>query len=244
MERMAVVKALRPVRAAMPYAIEAPQRSRPVTLVAREPDVRDITPVWLTRSRTSFDSSTKTTPHHTEREASYLLNLSFNVVWIIAAVVLPFLAPMPPARAEDPVPAIRARLINQINAHRRTYGLAPLTADPIAQRAAQYQAQDMESSGVMRHEDSNGRTPMRRYAAFGGHAALYGENVAFYGDSLGETDAAWQAVSKLDDMMMAERPPSDGHRENILSPDYKAIGIGVAVGVNGLYIAEDFVSPQ
>ena len=171
------------------------------------------------------------------------MNLSFNLIWIIAAVVLPFLAPMPPARAEDPVPAIRARLINQINAHRRAYGLSALAADPIAQRAAQYQAQDMESNGVMRHEDSNGRSPMRRYAAFGGHATLYGENVAFYGDSLGETDAAWQAVSKLDDMMMAERPPSDGHRENILSPDYKAIGIGVAVGVNGLYIAEDFVSP-
>jgi len=171
------------------------------------------------------------------------VNLSFNFIWIIAAVVLPFLAPMPPARAEDPVPAIRARLINQINAHRRAYGLVPLVADPIAQRAAQYQAQDMESNGVMRHEDSSGRSPMSRYAAFGGHAALYGENVAFYGDSMSESDAAWQAVSKLDAMMMAERPPSDGHRENILSPDYRAIGIGVAVGPNGLYIAEDFVSP-
>ncbi len=171
------------------------------------------------------------------------MNSAFALTWIIAAIVLPFLAPAPQPKAEDPTRAVRARLINQINAHRRTYGLAPLSFDPIAQRAAQYQAQDMEANGVMRHEDSNGRTPMGRYSAFGGHAALYGENVAFYGDAIAETDAAWQAVAKLDDMMMAERPPSDGHRENILSPSYKAIGIGVAVGPNGLYIAEDFVSP-
>ncbi len=162
---------------------------------------------------------------------------------MIAAIVLPFLAPAPLPHAEDPGPAVRARLINQINAHRRSYGLAPLSLDTIAQRAAQFQAQDMESNGVMRHQDSDGRTPMTRYSAFGGHAALYGENVAFYGDRISESDAAWQAVAKLDEMMMAERPPSDGHRENILSPDYRSIGIGVAVGPNGLYIAEDFVSP-
>lgn len=165
------------------------------------------------------------------------------LIWIVAAVVLPFLAPVPKQSSEDPTSAVRARLINQINAHRREYGLAPLTPDPIAQRAAQFQAQDMEANGVMRHQDSNGRTPMRRYAAFGGHASLYGENVAYYGDSIAESDAAWQAVSKLDELMMAEKPPSDGHRENILSPNYKGIGIGVAVGQNGLYIAEDFVSP-
>jgi uncharacterized protein YkwD len=171
------------------------------------------------------------------------VNSAFALTSIIAAIVLPFLAPAPQPRAEDPAPAIRARLINEINSHRRTYGLAPLTLDPIAQRAAQFQAQDMESNGVMRHEDSDGRTPMTRYTAFGGRASLYGENVAFYGDTIFESDAAWHAVSKLDAMMMSERPPTDGHRENILSPDYRAIGVGVAVGPNGLYIAEDFVSP-
>jgi uncharacterized protein YkwD len=171
------------------------------------------------------------------------VNSVLALIWIMAAIVLPFLAPVPQQRAEDPTSAVRARLINQINAHRRAYGLAPLSPDPIAQRAAQFQAQDMEANGVMRHQDSNGRTPMRRYVAFGGHASLYGENVAYYGDTISESDAAWQAVAKLDDMMMSERPPSDGHRENILSPDYRTIGIGVAVGPNGLYIAEDFVSP-
>lgn len=162
----------------------------------------------------------------------------------MAAITLPFLAPVTQAKTEDPVPGIRARLVNQINMHRRSFGLTPLILDPLAQRAAQFQAQYMENAGVMRHEDADGRTPMQRYDDFGGRAAVYGENVAFYGDAITESDAVWQAVEKLDAMMMAERPPSDGHRENILSPDYRAIGIGVAVGPNGIYIAEDFVTAQ
>jgi uncharacterized protein YkwD len=162
---------------------------------------------------------------------------------IIAALVLPFVAPVAQAQSSDAIAGVRARLINQINTHRHEYGLSPLWLDPVAEHAAQIQAQYMEASGVMQHEDSDGRSPMERYVDLGGHASLYGENVAYYGDSFTETDAVWQAVSKLDAMMMAERPPSDGHRENILSPDYKAIGIGVAIGPNGIYIAEDFVTP-
>jgi uncharacterized protein YkwD len=162
---------------------------------------------------------------------------------IIAAIVLPFATPIAQQGPEDPVAGVRARLINQINAHRRAAGLTILSPDPLAQQAAQLQAQYMETSGTMRHEDSDGRSPMERYLELGGRASLYGENVAYYGDSFTETEAVWAAVSKLDAMMMAERPPSDGHRENILSPAYRGIGIGVAIGPNGIYIAEDFVTP-
>lgn len=171
------------------------------------------------------------------------MNPVIGLCSIVAALTLPFLAPVPQTQPDDPVAGVRARLVNEINTHRRGYGLSALALDPLAERAAQFQAQYMESSGVMRHDDSDGRSPMERYSQLGGHASLYGENVAYYGDSFTETDAVWQAVSKLDAMMMSERPPSDGHRENILSPDYKGIGIGVAIGPNGIYIAEDFVTP-
>ncbi|HXW52452.1 MAG TPA: CAP domain-containing protein [Candidatus Acidoferrales bacterium] len=171
------------------------------------------------------------------------MNPVIGLCSLIAAVTLPFLAPVPMQQPDDPVAGVRARLVNEINEHRKAAGLGALMLDPLAQRAAQFQAQDMESAGVMRHDDSDGRSPMERYSDLGGHATLYGENVAYYGDSFQETDAVWAAVEKLDAMMMAERPPSDGHRENILSPDYKGIGIGVAIGPNGIYIAEDFVTP-
>jgi uncharacterized protein YkwD len=171
------------------------------------------------------------------------LNPIIGVCSIIAAIALPFAAPLSQQKQPDAVAGVRARLINQINAHRHAAGLGALTLDPLAEQAAQIQAQYMEASGTMRHEDSDGRSPMQRYVDLGGRAELYGENVAYYGDSFTETDAVWQAVSKLDAMMMAERPPTDGHRENILSPAYTSVGIGVAIGPNGIYIAEDFVTP-
>jgi uncharacterized protein YkwD len=162
---------------------------------------------------------------------------------LAAATALAYLAPLPHPSA--PVFAdyrsIAVRLSDQINAHRRAYGLTPLGVDPIAQRAAQFQAEDMQANDVMRHQDSEGRSPMKRYADLGGRAEMYGENVAYYGDDVNELAQQWAAVSKLDGLMMAERPPQDGHRENILSPSYSAIGIGVAVGPHGIFIAEDFV---
>jgi uncharacterized protein YkwD len=166
-----------------------------------------------------------------------------NVILAGLVVTFTFLAPSP-QRLPDPIPAIRARLLAHINEHRRVYGLPPLAYDPLAGRAAQEQAQYMEQTGSMGHEDPAGRSPMQRYEDLGGHPALYGENVAYYGDTVTQVDAAWHAVVRLDAMMMAERPPSDGHRENILSPAYRAVGIGIAIGPNGIYIAEDFVTPQ
>lgn len=145
----------------------------------------------------------------------------------------------PPSAAD--VDAIRAELLDALNAHRSVLGLAPLHVDPVAQEAAQYQADDMSANAVMRHQDATGRTPMQRYYAMGGNAMRYAENVGWYGlDVTGSADM-WKAVDKLDAQMMAEQPPDDGHRRNILSGAYDGVGVGVAVGTHGLYLAEDFV---
>jgi uncharacterized protein YkwD len=119
--------------------------------------------------------------------------------------------------------------------------LGPLVTDSTAQAAAQEQAEDMLSAGVMRHEDSQGRTPLERFSALGGHATWYGENVGWYQISADSGPSQWQAVADLDAEMMAEQPPDDGHRRTILDARYQAVGIGIAVGANGLYLAEDFV---
>jgi uncharacterized protein YkwD len=148
----------------------------------------------------------------------------------------------PPASpSPDDVESVRSELLDRLNEHRTDDGIAALQTDATAQAAAQFQADDMASAGVMRHSDSQGRTPMERYLALGGRTHLYGENVGWYElDAAGES-AMWSAVAKLDDDMMAEQPPDDGHREAILNPQYRAAGIGIAVGKNGLYLAEDFL---
>lgn len=147
----------------------------------------------------------------------------------------------PPSEAD--MSAVRKQLIAALNAHRLTLGLRALRSDTIAEQAADFQAQDMSHAGEMRHQDANGRTPMQRYASFGGHAGWYGENVGWYGLEVGGAPALWSVVAKLDAQMMAEQAPNDGHRENILDQHYDAVGIGISVGPHGLYLAEDFVGP-
>ena len=149
-----------------------------------------------------------------------------------------------PAHAEAPadsdLAAVRARLIELLDEHRSSQGLGSLGIDPHAEAAAQAHALDMARSGVLRHVDPDGRTPFDRYHAEGGHARYYAENVAWYGLADANRSALASAVDKLDAQMMAETPPDDGHRANIVSPLYDSVGIGIAVGPNGIYLTEDF----
>ncbi|MBV8172107.1 MAG: CAP domain-containing protein [Candidatus Eremiobacteraeota bacterium] len=145
----------------------------------------------------------------------------------------------PPPAAE--LHSLRAKLIDRINKDRAQYNLPPLTADPIAQRAAQYQAENMLATGNLEHTDSSGRAPMQRYNDMGGKADYYGENVGFRAPGVLDPVLLWNVLAKLEAEMMAEVPPNDGHRQNILSSHYNAVGIGVAVGPRGVFMAEDFV---
>jgi uncharacterized protein YkwD len=135
---------------------------------------------------------------------------------------------------------LRERLTTRLNKHRADEGLAPLITDPIAERAAQFQAEDMLGAGVMRHVDSTGRTPSARYKAYGGKSDYYGENVGFFSPGVVDPVLLWNDIAQLDTAMMNEEPPDDAHRENILSKHFAAVGIGVAVGPNGVYLCEDF----
>lgn len=163
-------------------------------------------------------------------------------VLVFASTQAPDAAGVAPPSPED-MDAVREELLDAINEHRLALGRAPLHVDPIAQAAAQYQADDMLHAAVMRHEDANGRTPMQRYAAMGGHAGWYAENVGWYGLEVAGKTELWSAIEKLDVQMMAEQPPDDGHRQNIISERYSAVGIGLSVGPHGLYLAEDFSGP-
>jgi uncharacterized protein YkwD len=161
---------------------------------------------------------------------------------LIALLVAAGLGPIP---TEGPPPAaelgeLRAQLTETLNQHRAADGLPKLERNPTAEQAAQFQADDMLSTGKMGHLDSSGRTPMMRYASFGGKADYYGENVGFRSPGVVDPVLLWNVLALLDKAMMAEVPPNDGHRRNILSPNYNGVGIGIAVGAKGIFMAEDF----
>jgi len=159
---------------------------------------------------------------------------------LIATSLGPTIGPPPASELTQ----LRAELTSQLNEHRTQAGLAPLRLDPIAEQAAEFQAVDMMNAGKLSHVDSTGRSPFARYQAFGGNADYYGENVGFRSPGVVDPVLLWDVLSKLDAKMMAEVPPSDGHRQNILSNHFSAVGIGIAVGPNGVFMCEDFSSAR
>jgi uncharacterized protein YkwD len=151
-----------------------------------------------------------------------------------------------PIPTEGPPPAgelthLRQQLIAELNQHRAQYGLSPLTFDDTAEKAAQFHAEEMEQAGEMRHEDASGRSPLQRFEALGGRADYYGENIGYWTPGVVDPVLLWHVIGSLDAEMMAEKPPNDGHRRNILSQNYSAVGIGIAVGPHGVFISEDFL---
>lgn len=151
-------------------------------------------------------------------------------------------APVSPGHLSPSVlAAVRRDLVSDLNAYRRRFGEAPLGIDTIAQRAAQIQSDDMAAIGMLRHSDQFGRFPMTRYEVLGGDPRWYGENVGYFGSRTEDYSNLRTVVMHLNAIMMAERPPDDGHRENILSRRFEAVGIGISLGPDGVFVAEDFV---
>lgn len=154
-----------------------------------------------------------------------------------ASSLLPTIGPPPP----DELSQLRRQLIATLNHHRAQYGLPRLTFDGTAEKAAQYQAEDMQRTGRMQHDDASGRSPLQRFESFGGKADYYGENLGYRSPGVLDPVLLWHVIEALDADMMAEVPPADGHRKNILSRNFSAVGIGIAVGPNGVFLSEDFV---
>lgn len=73
--------------------------------------------------------------------------------------------------------------------------------------------------------------------AAGVKGTWYGENIGWSGQGTALDKIMW-----LFNTMMAEQPPNDAHRKNILSPHFTRTGIGIYVeNASGrLWLTEDF----
>lgn len=114
-----------------------------------------------------------------------------------------------------------AQVLADVNAVRRSHGLAALSDDACADRYAQPQAQRMAAQGTIWHQDLH---PF--LDACGGTKAA--ENVATSPGSPQQVVDAWMA--------------SSGHRANILDPQLHSVGTGAARGSDGRwYVCQDFL---
>lgn len=142
---------------------------------------------------------------------------------------------------KDSEALLRIKLANlrAINESRRQAGLPPLQLDLLASRVGNKHCVDMVSRGFMGHWSSNGEKPYHRYSFAGGRDHV-SENVFSSWDTRGFPDIE-QAMLKGHQEFMAERPPNDGHRRNILEPYHTHVGLGVALKGGQFRYCQEFI---
>lgn len=102
------------------------------------------------------------------------------------------------------------------NKERADNGLSPVTDNPVLDAAALAKGKDMLAKGYWAHVAPDGTQPWAFFVKAGYDYKYAGENLARDFPDASSAVNAWMA--------------SPSHRENMLSPNYKEIGIGVVEG--------------
>jgi len=137
--------------------------------------------------------------------------------------------------------SILDQVLDHINAARAGEGLAALSLDSSLSKAAALHNQRMIDGCGLAHQCSGEGGIGERFSAQGVRWSAAGENIGF--GFAGERDAAIvTAANGLCDSMLAEVPPEDGHRRNLLSKSFKRIGLSVVRESGGkVWLTQDFV---
>ncbi len=119
------------------------------------------------------------------------------------------------------VATAKAATLCLVNGERASRGLAPLTEQPVLAAAAQNYAQAMVSQRFFDHVSPAGQTIDDRLASYVGSTGIWAtaENLA-WGQGALATPAS----------IIRNWMSSEGHRDNILNPEYAEVGVGVAIG--------------
>jgi uncharacterized protein YkwD len=80
--------------------------------------------------------------------------------------------------------------------------------------------------------------------AIGTRVSQDGVKWTWCGENIGETsDTSASGALNLHQMMMAEQPPNDWHRQNILSINFTLVGIAIVIdSSHQLWLTEDFAN--
>ena len=120
-------------------------------------------------------------------------------------------------------------LLSAINSARTAAGVPPLRNSPPLTSAANWQSRALARAGYLDHTSPDGSTLVDRLTRVRWRGAAAGEVLAVAG-APGDAVAMWLQ--------------SPGHRENLLRPSFKTVGLGLARGVwNGrpaLFVTADF----
>jgi uncharacterized protein YkwD len=122
------------------------------------------------------------------------------------------------SRVQSATAVLEAAVVARVNVIRRGRGLRPLRWNRRLAAAADYHSRDMAHRGYFEHDSANGTAFWRRierfYSSRGFRSWTVGENLLWASDTYGASFAVREWM---------ESPP---HRENLLSRDWREIGIG------------------
>jgi uncharacterized protein YkwD len=125
--------------------------------------------------------------------------------------------------AADNLPVVTQATLCLLNDQRTTHGLRALTENRALTGASTTYSQRMVREAFFAHESPDGRTLVSRLATVG---YLAGREDWVAGENIG-----WgQGPLSTPRSMMTAWMRSAGHRENILSVEYREIGLGFALG--------------
>ena len=133
------------------------------------------------------------------------------------------------AHAVQSGPAISSaekRIFEELNRERASNGLNALQWDDHAASAARAHAQLLAQNSKLSHQFPGEATLPERLGATGARFTVSAENVA--------------RTEFIEDVHLALMG-SIGHRANILSSSYNAVGIGVVEEKGGIYATQDFI---
>lgn len=119
------------------------------------------------------------------------------------------------------------QLFDLTNAARVLRGLSVLTYDAAVSDTARKHSEDMAIHNYFSHENLNGKSPFNRLEEDGLVFSYAGENLAY-----GQTSSVFAHEGLMN---------SKGHRKNILSADYRNLGVGTAFNEQSTpYYTENF----
>ena len=119
-------------------------------------------------------------------------------------------------------------MLDYINQERAKAGVAPLKMDTELARVAQIKSQEMVDKNYFSHTSPTYGSPFDMMRSFGIKYRTAGENIARN-----------STVLKAHTALMN----SEGHRQNILNPNYSHIGIGIVPNRNssGITVTQMFI---
>ncbi|MDQ2086316.1 SafA/ExsA family spore coat assembly protein [Herbivorax sp. ANBcel31] len=130
----------------------------------------------------------------------------------------------------DDIKALEDEVIRLVNSERTKNGLPALEANWQVSRVARYKSQDMIDKNYFSHTSPTYGSPFRMLESFGVSFSAGGENIAMGQRTPSEVMDAWMN--------------SPGHRNNILSPSFTEIGVGLAKSEDGRYYwTQMFIKP-